>query len=64
MKNINYTQRPPEIINKPPKHTLPDKLGLPRAYKTPSELYQRGNKLYIAGTRDSRDVIDDLKLPF
>ena len=62
--NINYLPRSPEITYAKPKNTMPDKIGLQRAYKTPSGLYQRGNNLYIAGTRDFRDVIDDLKLPF
>ena len=41
-----------------------DRTGLERAYQTRDGLYQHGNNLYVAGTRDFRDVIDDLKLPF
>ena len=35
-----------------------------RAYETRDGLYQHYNKLFIAGTKDPIDMVDDLKLPF
>ncbi len=34
------------------------------SYNRPTVLYIHGNTLYIAGTRDTQDVYDDLKIPF
>ena len=34
-----------------------------RAYETKDGLYQHYNKLFIAGTKDPIDMVDDLKLP-
>ena len=36
--------------------------GLKKAYATPEGYYKDGNKLYIAGTRDSHDVYDWSKI--
>lgn len=70
MYRNNYITRPPKMsssttekVNKLDNKIM-DKVGLQRAYDTQSGLYQHGNNLYIAGTRDFRDVMDDLKLPF
>ena len=70
MYRNNYITRPPKMyssttdkVNKLDNKIM-DKVGLKRAYETKSGLYQHGNNLYIAGTRDFRDVIDDSKLPF
>ena len=41
-----------------------DEEGLKRAYETREGLYQHYNKLFIAGTKDPIDMVDDLKLPF
>ena len=43
---------------------ISDEEGLKRAYDTKDGLYQHYNKLFIAGTRDPIDFVDDLKLPF
>ena len=43
---------------------ITDEEGLKRAYDTQDGLYQHYNKLYIAGTKDPIDMVDDLKLPF
>ena len=43
---------------------ISDEEGLKRAYETKDGLYQHYNKLFIAGTKDPIDFIDDLKLPF
>ena len=43
---------------------ISDEEGLKRAYDTNDGLYQHYNKLFIAGTKDPIDFVDDLKLPF
>ena len=43
---------------------ITDEEGLNRAYNTRDGLYQHYNKLFISGTKDSIDVVDDLKWPF
>ena len=50
-------------MNKP-KNEISDSEGLSRAYKQPDKLYINNNKLYIAGTSNLRDVIDDTLIPF
>ena len=42
---------------------ITDEEGLKRAYGTNDGLYQHYNKLFIAGTKDPIDMVDDLKLP-
>ena len=38
--------------------------GLKRAYASDSGAYIHGNRMYVAGTRDLRDVYDDItKVP-
>lgn len=60
-------------VNKIIKQTIPDKPtnarisdneGLSRAYEAPNSVYIDGNRMYIAGTHNFRDVVDDLKIPF
>ena len=41
-----------------------DEEGLKRACETRDGLYQHYNKLFISGTKDPIDFVDDLKLPF
>ena len=43
---------------------ISDEEGLKRAYDTKDGLYQHYNKLFISGTKDPIDFVDDLKLPF
>jgi len=43
---------------------MEDRVGLERAYKAEVGLYDAGDTLYIAGTRDLGDWYDDLKIPF
>ena len=43
---------------------ISDAEGLKRAYDTTHGLYQHYNKLFMAGTKDPIDFVDDLKLPF
>ena len=43
---------------------ITDEEGLKRAYDTKDGLYQHYNKLFIAGTKDPIDMVDDLKLTF
>ena len=43
---------------------ITDEEGLNNAYETRDGLYQHYNKLFIAGTKDPIDFLDDLKLPF
>ena len=42
---------------------ITDEKGLRLAYGTRDGLYQHYNKLFIAGTKDPIDMVDDLKLP-
>ena len=42
---------------------ITDEEGLKRAYEAKYGLYQHYNKLFIAGTKDPIDMVDDLKLP-
>ena len=42
---------------------LTDTQGLKLAYENPEGIYQNGSILNIAGTKNGRDVYDDLKLP-
>ena len=65
MYRNNYITRPPKMyssttdkVNKLDNKIM-DKVGLKRAYETKSGLYRHGNNLYIAGTREFRDVVDD-----
>ena len=41
-----------------------DRERMHEAYSRPTGLYIHGDTLYIAGTRDTEDIWDDLKLPF
>ena len=43
---------------------ISDEEGMRRAKTSPQGLYQYYNKLYIYGTRDKRDVIGDVLIPF
>ena len=43
---------------------ISDEEGLKRAYDTQDGLYQHFNKLFISGTKDPIDVVDDLKFQF
>ena len=45
-------------ITKKPKT---DREGMHEAYNRPTGLYIHGDTLYIAGTRDTQDIYDDLK---
>ena len=38
--------------------------GLQRAYNSPNSLYKNNDTLYIASTKNARDVYDDIKIPF
>ena len=58
---VSYILR--DILNKP-KNEISDSEGLSRACKQPDKLYINNNKLYIAGTCNLRDVIDDTLIPF
>ena len=42
---------------------ITDEEGLKNAYETRDGLYQHYNKLFISGTKDPIDFVDDLKLP-
>ena len=42
---------------------MTDSEGLQRAYNEDKKVYVDGNKLYVAGTSNLRDVWDDLKIP-
>ena len=55
------------IINKaiPENNKIYDNEGLSRAYDSPNSVFIDGNKMYIAGTHNLRDVWDDIsKIPF
>ena len=43
---------------------ITDEEGLKISYDTKDGLYQHYNKLFVAGTKDPIDMVDDLKLPF
>ena len=43
---------------------ISDEEGMKNAYETRDGLYQHYNKLFISGTKDPIDFVDDLKLPF
>ena len=43
---------------------LTDTQGLRLAYESPDRIYRNGSQLYIAGTKDTIDFYDDLKLLF
>ena len=44
---------------------LSDYEGLSRAYNSPNSIFIDGNRMFIAGTHNARDVYDDLtKIPF
>ena len=38
--------------------------GLEQAYNSPSHLYQNNDTLYMARTKNFRDLYDDIKIPF
>lgn len=57
--NINFN------FNKAKKiRHISDAEGLRIAYNKPSGAYVYGDTLYLSGTRNIRDVYDDLKIPF
>lgn len=43
---------------------MTDAEGLDQAYAQESGVYRHGSVLYVAGTKNLRDVFDDLKIPF
>ena len=43
---------------------IEDRVGLERAYAAEVGLYDVGDTLFIAGTRDLHDWYDDMKIPF
>ena len=43
---------------------MEDRQGLQEAYELDNGVYAAGDTLYIAGTKNLRDVWDDLKIPF
>ena len=44
---------------------ITDSEGLSRAYNSPDSIYVDGNRMYISGTHNFRDVFDDItKIPF
>ena len=47
-----------------PIRNISDVEGLRIAYNKPSGAYIYGDTLYLSGTRNIRDVYDDLKIPF
>ena len=51
------------IPDKPANSGISDSEGLSRAYNAPNSIYVDGNKMYIAGTHNLGDVVDDLKIP-
>lgn len=53
------------IIDKSlPTKRMSDEEGLSKAYNSPNSVFIDGNRMYIAGTHNFRDVVDDLKIPF
>ena len=60
-KNPIASHRQQKIVKQ--LRDISDEEGLKRAYDTKDGLYQHYNKLFIAGTKDPIDFVDDLKLP-
>ena len=53
------------IPNKPANSGISDSEGLSKAYDSPNSIFIDGNKMYISGTHNLRDVWDDItKVPF
>ena len=53
------------IINKAlPNNRMTDNEGLSKAYNAPNSIFIDGNRMYIAGIHNFRDIVDDLKIPF
>ena len=61
-KNPIVSHRQQKIVKQ--LRDISDEEGLRLAYDTKDGLYQHYNKLFIAGTKDPIDFVDDLKLPF
>ena len=61
-KNPIVSHRQQQIVKQ--LRDISDEEGLKRAYDTKDGLYQHYNKLFISGTKDPIDFVDDLKLPF
>ena len=61
-----YLQRPRNTMNQLPakirQQKIADIQGLDKAYADKLCIYYKNGNLYIAGTRDFGDVIDDIKL--
>lgn len=48
-----------------PTKRISDNEGLSKAYDSPNSIFIDGNRMYIAGTKNMRDVWDDVsKIPF
>ena len=63
MKNNDIITKAHNDINNNSKIT--DSEGLSRAYNSPDSIYVDGNRMYISGTHNFRDVFDDItKIPF
>ena len=61
-KNPIVSHRQQKIVKQ--LRDISDEEGLRLAYDTKDGLYHHYNKLFIAGTKDPIDFVDDLKLPF
>lgn len=46
------------------RHEISDREGLDEAYQSQDGVFVYGGRMYIAGTRDARDVVDDSMIPY
>ena len=63
-KNNNKQFQKPKTINEWRDFHKTNEEGMKKAYEKPEGYHIEGNKLFIAGTRDFRDVMDWYKIPF
>ena len=65
MPEMSRPKKPEPNINKNllRNYNISDIEGLRKAYASNSGTYIHGNRMYVAGTRNPRDVIDDIGLP-
>jgi pimeloyl-ACP methyl ester carboxylesterase len=60
VNTVDYTPKP-KLSDE--EYHKQNENGLEQAYNSPSHLYKNNDTLYMAGTKNARDLYDDIKIP-